>query len=226
MEYKSGNSRQTGASLASARGSAPRGSATVEAIIRTAERLWGIHGIEGASLREIGVAAGSANKSPVAYHFGDRNGLITAICRCREPALEVRRRALFMAAEAEGELGNTLRLLRTVFQPVFEEVDEDGRHTYAAFLRSLTRFPGFDGRAVTQDLTPTGYRVLGLLREQANHLPQPLFDARLRLVNQMCYAAITDLDEAQEDKSTRPPLAEKIFEDALSASAHLLLRRR
>ncbi|MFC4595067.1 TetR/AcrR family transcriptional regulator [Sphingobium tyrosinilyticum] len=223
MENKSGKSRETAANLANARASASRGSATVEAIIRAAERLWGIHGIEGASLREIGVAAGSANKSPVAYHFSNRNGLIVAICRRREPALEVRRRALFVAAEAEGELGNTLRLLHAVFQPVFEEVDEDGRHTYAAFLRSLIRFPSFDGRAMTQDLTPTGYRVLDLLREQASHLPQPLFDARLRLVNQICYAAITDLDEVHGEKPIDPPLANKIFDDALSASAHLLL---
>ncbi|WP_340265890.1 TetR/AcrR family transcriptional regulator [Sphingobium mellinum] len=197
--------------------------ATVEAIIRAAERLWGIHGLEGASLREIGIAAGSANKSPIAYHFGDRNGLITAICRSREPALEVRRRALFHAAEAEGKLGDPLTLLKTVFQPIFEEVDEDGRHSYAAFLRSLIRFPQFDGRAMTQDLTPTGYRVVDLLREQASHLPQIQFDARLRMINQICYAAITDLDDACQDSSPDPELASKIFEDALSASAHLLL---
>lgn len=201
---------------------APRGLATVEAIIQAAERLWGAHGIEGASLREISAAAGSANKSSIAYHFGDKIGLIHAICRSREPTIEVRRQALFAAAKAEGKLGDPLTLLKILFQPIFEEVDEHGRHTYAAFLRSVIRFPQFDSRAATQELTPTGYLVLDLLRELVGHLPQILFDARLRVVNQICYAAITDQDDERPGGRSDALLANKIFEDALRASVHLL----
>lgn len=222
METRSNHIRQRAGNPREVQPAASRGLATVEAIIQAAERLWGAHGVEGASLREISAAAGSANKSSIAYHFGDKFGLIQAICRSREPTIEVRRQALFATAKAEGKLGDPLTLLKIAFQPIFEEVDEHGRHTYAAFLRSVIRFPQFDGRAATQELAPTGYLVLDILREQVGHLPQILFDARLRVVNQICYAAITDQDDNRPGERSDPVLANKIFEDALSASVHLL----
>ncbi|MBB4640650.1 TetR/AcrR family transcriptional regulator [Rhizorhapis suberifaciens] len=201
---------------------APRGMGTVEAIMEAAERLWGERGIEGASLREISVAAGSANKSSVGYHFGNKSGLIDAICRWREAAVEGRRRSLLEAAKAEGKLDEPVTLLRIVFKPILEEVDRHGRHIYASFLRALIHFPQFDNGAATREFSPTGYFVLESLRKQASHLPQNLLDARLRLIYEICHAAMTDQDDNRLAASPDPVLANKIFEDGLSASAHLL----
>lgn len=201
-----------------------RGSATIEAIVEAAERLWGAHGIKGASLREISIAAGSANKSSIGYHFGDKHGLIAAIFRMRLPAVEQRRKILFDAAKAEGKLDDPQTLLRMTFKPVFDEIDQHGRHSFAAFLRAVNRFPQWDGWAGTEELAPVAFIIVNILREKAGSLPQSLFDARLRLVNELCYGAITDQDEPDMDAD--PILATKIFEDALSASAHLLLLDR
>ncbi|WP_340315142.1 TetR/AcrR family transcriptional regulator [Rhizorhabdus argentea] len=199
-----------------------RGIATIEAIVEAAERLWGAHGIEGASLREISNAAGSANKSSIGYHFGDKHGLIGAIFRSRIPVLEKRRQPLLAAAKAEGTLGDPLTLFRITFKPVFDEVDRYGRHSFAAFLRAVNRFPQWDARAGTQELAPIAFFVMGVLREQVSHLPQTLFDARVRLINEICYGAITDQDDVHQAAGADADLPNKIFEDALSASAHLL----
>src|SRR3546814_11435735 len=58
------------------------------ALIVTAERLFGQHGLDGVSLRQIVVAAGQANTSAVHHHFGSREGLIQAVHDMRVPAME------------------------------------------------------------------------------------------------------------------------------------------
>lgn len=201
----------------------PRAMATISAIIETAERLWGTHGVEGASLREISIASGSANKSSISYHFGDRLGLIEAIFKVRIPALEERRRPMLVAAEAQGALDDPLTLLRIIFQPVFQDVDSHGRHSFAAFLRAVARFPSWDGMAGARDLSPLAYEAMKLLRIRVGHLPKALFDARLRLVYEICYGAIIDQDDAFHNPGRDTALAEKIFEDALAAATHLIL---
>jgi AcrR family transcriptional regulator len=52
---------------------------TKSLLIDTGEKLFGQHGFDGISLREIAVAAGQANSNVVQYHFTNKNGLIMAI---------------------------------------------------------------------------------------------------------------------------------------------------
>lgn len=222
METKSSKPQESAGCSPKVQPTPPRGMATIEAIIEAAERLWGAHGVEGASLREISIAAGSANKSSIGYHFGDKHGLIDAIFRARIPALEERRKPLLAAAQAEGKLEDPLTLLRISFQPVFEEVDRHGRHSFAAFLRAVNRFSQWDGRAGTKQLAPIAFLALDILRRQVSHLPQSLFDARLRLIYEICYGAITDQDDNPPATGPDPVLADKMFEDALSTSVHLM----
>lgn len=205
-----------------ARPAPSRGVSTVSAIIEVAERLWGARGVEGASLREISIAAGSANKSSIGYHFGDKHGLIEAVFKVRIPVLEERRRPLFEAAEAQGTLDDPLILMRIVFQPVFDEIDGQGRHSIASFLRAVNRYPQWDGRAGIEKLAPIAHRVYAILRQQVSHLPQQLFDARLRLINEICYGAITDQDDNPPADGPDAVLARKMFDDALRACVHLI----
>jgi AcrR family transcriptional regulator len=48
-------------------------------ILETAERLFAEHGVLEVSLNEINKAAGQKNTSALHYHFGSRDGLLTAI---------------------------------------------------------------------------------------------------------------------------------------------------
>jgi AcrR family transcriptional regulator len=57
-----------------------RGSAeTRSLLIRTAVELFAMRGVDGVSLREIGVAAGQANNAVLHYYFGNLDGLLRAI---------------------------------------------------------------------------------------------------------------------------------------------------
>jgi len=192
-----------------------RGEATVVAIIEAAEQLWGIHGLEGASLRHIGQAAGSANKAAITYHFGSKDELISAIFNHRMASLDARRRPLFDAAQAEGRLNDTYTLLSLLVRPLAEEVDRNGRRSYTHFLRALGRF---DRVAARRDLSLTVYRIFELLPKSVPHVPGPVFRTRLSLVMDMCFSAVI----AQDDRASKPKTNAKLLDDVLKASVYLL----
>ncbi|MFI5609466.1 TetR/AcrR family transcriptional regulator [Amycolatopsis sp. NPDC051903] len=74
--------------------------ATRELLVRTAERLFAERGLAQVPNRQIVEAAGQANNSALAYHFGSRTGLIRAITRSHvEP----------IAARARERVGQTRR---------------------------------------------------------------------------------------------------------------------
>jgi AcrR family transcriptional regulator len=75
---------------------------TKERLRRTAERLFAERGFRGVSVRAITAAAG-ANIAGVSYHFGSKEGLLTAIYEhhCR-PMAEERRRRLAACAPRPG----------------------------------------------------------------------------------------------------------------------------
>src|SRR3546814_12753028 len=56
-------------------------------LLDTAERLFGEHGVDAISVRQITLAAGQSNNSAVAHHFGSKEDLLLAIFKNR--SLEV-----------------------------------------------------------------------------------------------------------------------------------------
>src|SRR5688572_15960034 len=111
---------------------------TREKIITAAERLFAEHGV-GVSNRQIGEAAGQANNSVVAYHFGTRSELVLAIARRHSPDIERRRE------EALAQLGRSPGLrewLVCVVRPMTEHLDSLGvPGWYARFLAQAVTDP-------------------------------------------------------------------------------------
>lgn len=64
---------------------------TRTAVMRAAEQLFAVGGIEGPSDREIIALSGAGNKSAIGYHFGSRRGLVDAILADHGEVLRVRR---------------------------------------------------------------------------------------------------------------------------------------
>src|SRR3546814_19942695 len=52
-------------------------------LLDTAERLFGEHGVDAISVRQITLAAGQSNNSAVAHHFGSKEDLLLAIFKNR-----------------------------------------------------------------------------------------------------------------------------------------------
>jgi len=112
-------------------------------LIAAGERLLGLKGFGGVALQEIANAAGQANKYAVQYHFGDLDGLIRAIFTLRLRWIHQRRADLLERADTLGLLGSIDALLEALFVPLSEQVDDEGRHSYARFWLQYTARPGY-----------------------------------------------------------------------------------
>src|ERR1700751_1382400 len=115
-----------------------RSGSTRALIIDAAEKMIAKDGVEGGLLRQVRCAIGSANRTVVAYHFGGKEGLIGAIVMDRHPILERRRSELLSTARRQGQDSDLGVLLHAIWYPYFELTNFEGRHTYAAFLSSIS----------------------------------------------------------------------------------------
>lgn len=118
---------------------------TRERLILTAEQLFANEGIESVSLREIARSGGQKNVAAMQYHFGDREGLFSAILEYRMSRIEPVRKAMLEDCDARGE-GQVLRsLLRCLVVPFVEHIRSAGLDShYIEFLARLqVSYPDF-----------------------------------------------------------------------------------
>lgn len=183
-----------------------------EHIVAIAERLWGERGIDSVSLREISATAGLANPASVQYHFGGRDGLMGAIYAKRLPLIDARRSELLEAARSGGCEPDLRALLDCLFRPLFEQVDERGRHSYASFLRQVLQFaPATALRGQVMSLTPATAELLALIEQAMPGVAAPLAQHRLIAANLLMLDVLIRLD-----RTPIPELsAEEIFADTL-----------
>ncbi|MGE4430398.1 MAG: helix-turn-helix domain-containing protein [Sphingobium sp.] len=109
-------------------------------ILAAAESLYARRSIDSVSFREIAQAAGNGNTNAVQYHFGDKAGLIHAIFAWRVWQMEPSRGRGMDKAEAEGKSLHLPTLMRILCEPVLDLTDDQGRHTYAAFMNKFLMF--------------------------------------------------------------------------------------
>jgi AcrR family transcriptional regulator len=141
--------------------------------LEIAERLFGDYGVEGVSIRQIGLEAKAANKSAVSYHFGGRADLVRAIWMHRLPILDQMRRAL---------------------------LDKIGMHRYAAFLRSVMRWrEGRILRAQEMHASPASQEGLEMLSALAANIPPGLLRWRLSYAAIAFLDMIVDRDHDLEE---------------------------
>ncbi|SCW61937.1 transcriptional regulator, TetR family [Sphingobium faniae] len=188
---------------------------TPDVIVQVAEVLWGERGLDGASLREIAVAAGLANPASVQYHFGGKEALIWAIFSSRLPVIDARRAALMAQVPVDG----VRPLLDCLFRPLFEQCDARGRRSYAAFLAQVLRH-GEAGslreRAMT--MTPATDALLRRLTACGPALPSALAAHRLVAINLLVLDVIGGMD--RDKPAALPP--DRLYEDAIDMAAGAL----
>jgi AcrR family transcriptional regulator len=106
-----------------------RVSATREAILVTAERLFAEHGVYAVSNRQISEAAGQGNTAAVGYHFGTKADLVRAIVRRR--TLPVERLRARMVAQVTGST-DVRDWVACLVRPTTEYLAELGNPTWFA----------------------------------------------------------------------------------------------
>jgi AcrR family transcriptional regulator len=112
------------------------GRATRELLMVLGERLFAERGIEGVSLREIGLEAGQRNNNVIQYHFGDRDGLVGAIYAFRSEQLNIRRFELIDEYEATHSEDDPASLIRILLRPHAESLSQPDNH-FVGFLARL-----------------------------------------------------------------------------------------
>jgi len=193
-----------------------RGEATRSALIEAAESLFAQYGVEGVSTRQIGAAIGSANTNVIAYHFGSKEALIREVYRHRLPAIDRRRRELLDEADMKGEGLEIATLLRVFFQPLFEQTDDEGRHSYARFIAALERSGMIATRAEVMPEFPETNRVGERMRAALPREIAPVFNTRKRLIAGLMSSTLLLIDQ---EASGDPELARALFDNAVAMAA-------
>ena len=166
-------------------------SSAPDRLIETAQRLIGVHGVDGISLRQIGKAAGSGNNYAVQYHFGSATGLIRAILERNLPQLETMRTHMLAEADKQALLSDIRTLVDILFRPLVDHVDDQGERSCARFVLALHSSPiGVRYVGELNHLMQASHHALDLLYNAVPQLPPSLIRERLRLITFMFLASI------------------------------------
>src|ERR1700749_54198 len=103
-----------------------------------AERLYGQHGLDGISLRQLVLAAGQGNKDAVQHHFGSKVGLLQAVSEMRLPVLEAGSLKMLEGAHRDGDL-SVERMFGALLTPLSTQLSGQDLQHYARFSLSLMR---------------------------------------------------------------------------------------
>lgn len=124
--------------------------ATREALLAAAERLFAEHGVYAVGNRQISEAAGHGNNAAVTYHFGNKADLVRAIARKHVDQIE-RTRVRMLA-----DIGDSTVLrdwVACLVRPVTEHLDVLGSPTwYARFTAQVMADPALHAIMIEESL--------------------------------------------------------------------------
>jgi AcrR family transcriptional regulator len=102
---------------------------TRDRILRTAERLFAEHGFNGVSMRELAAQAG-VNIASIAYHFENKEGLLSEVYRRHcEPMIEERLRGLKAALRLRGK-ARLAAIIEAFIRPALQQVEVEEGETF------------------------------------------------------------------------------------------------
>lgn len=169
-----------------------RSEETRTALLDAAERLFAELGISGASDRKVAEAAGQRNHSAVAYYFGGRDGLLTALVERHTASLEDGRRRHFETSDSL--LGDVRSLVLPITEALALLPTPSWRAQFLA--RSLHHQ---DTRPLLRgalDKTPTALAIGQSLAERLGHLEPEIIRARVNLMMRTAVVTCADVERA------------------------------
>lgn len=195
----------------------PRRQATRAAIIEAAETLFAENNLESVSLRQIGGAIGSANTSVVAYHFGSKEALVEAIFHYRLPDIDARRMELLREARNNGREDDMFHLLKALWLPLYEQVNQQGVHSFSGFLAALMQSNMGDIRIALNTNYPVATELGRAIRQAMPKSVRNQFDSRMQMITLLVTGTLKMIDHTG---STRHGLS--LFEDTLEMASAAL----
>lgn len=188
----------------------------------TAERLYGQHGLDGVSLRQIVAAAGQSNNNAVPHHFGSKLGLVQATSEMRLPPLEQERHALLARARRDGD-DSPERMLGALLIPLVTVLNERDLEPYARFTLAVMKLePGLHPFVKSADISPASMEIRSRLARRLGHLPQDVFRRRLSLACGLFLSAVSQLGGRLSLSSDGYSSRQVFVQDVFGASVGVL----
>jgi AcrR family transcriptional regulator len=177
----------------------PERPSTKKLLMEVGEILIGRHGIEGVTLREIGLLAGQANSNVVQYHFESKEGLIAAILDDRVRQTENIRSEQLESLKKEGPNIDPRRLLESLWLPTLSFQDENGNHAFCRFMLQCRLHPKFSARYPHDERYDGSViiQIMDLLREKHRYLSTEVFNLRLSTLTLMFVSCVVEFDNAR-----------------------------
>jgi AcrR family transcriptional regulator len=195
---------------------------TAQRLMIAAERLYGQHGLDGISLRQLVAAAGQANNYAVQHHFGSKLALIQAVSEMRLPAMEAEREILLDQARRDGDLG-VERMLAALLAPLVTVLDEAALQDYARFTLSVMHLdPHLHPFMKSADISPASMEIHGRLEQSLSHLPPDVFRRRLSLAASVFLNGASELGGKLVLSENGYATREDFFQDVFRASLGVL----
>jgi AcrR family transcriptional regulator len=155
-------------------------------LLLAAERLFALHGPDGASARSIVAEAGQKNASALNYYFETREALIEAICELRMTPINndrIERIAAYLAERPE-PASRVRTLVGILYRPgLIPIVEAKGKSYFRRFLAQAINNPSTRFVPIVRDRFDSGLRQAApLIREEIPHLPQEIANKRIAMM--------------------------------------------
>ncbi|MAT50159.1 MAG: hypothetical protein CMK32_03120 [Porticoccaceae bacterium] len=156
-------------------------------LILAAEKLFGEHGIDNVSMRQIVSAAGQANHYAVQHHFGTKDALVDAIFTIRMAMMDNKRSEHLAALKTSGDI-TVPNIVSAIFMPLLEAFEEEERYLFANFTYQILHRnklqTGSSLKAdvpVYHDAAPAAAKLNNMLKARLPAMPEGVFTTRYRL---------------------------------------------
>ncbi|MER5795988.1 TetR family transcriptional regulator [Streptomyces sp. NPDC001980] len=178
-------------------------SATREAILDSAERLFAEQGVYAVSNRQVSEAAGQGNNAAVGYHFGTKADLVRAVAaRHFDRIEEIRVRLLTETGDSDDIRDRVDCLVR----PITEHLASLGSPTwYARFCAQVMTDPALYDIMVEESLTsPSLRRAVDALNRRLPELPAEVRAERGLMARTLILHTCAERERALADGTATP----------------------
>ncbi|OXY88752.1 TetR/AcrR family transcriptional regulator [Streptomyces diastatochromogenes] len=178
-------------------------SATREAILTAAERLFAEHGVYAVSNRQVSEAAGQGNNAAVGYHFGTKADLVRAVARRHSAPIEALRERALTTAEGSADVRDWIDCL---VRPVTEHLAGLGSPTwYARFCAQVMTDPALHEIVVEESLTSPALReAIDNLNRTLPELPAEVRAERGQMVRALILHTCAERERALAEGTPTP----------------------
>jgi len=176
--------------------------ATALQLLLAAERLFAEHGLDGISLRQISIEAGSSNNSAIRYHFGTKDDLLRAIFAYRLGDL-MQRRALLRARSNPDDLRAQLE---AHVLPLIE-LAESPDSSYVSFIEQLQRAGAVEVLLHQSDAVKSQDEFASGMQRLLAHIPESARSMRIQQAQDVAVHLAAERERAVRRNDAAVPFA-------------------